>query len=83
MIHLLVAAAPAYNVAGADMNTTIGKAITIKGTIQADETITIAGTVTGDVMASDFDVTVEARRARRRRRHGAAESPCAASRPAG
>jgi len=46
-------------IASADMNTTIGKAITIKGTIQADEPVTIAGTVTGDVMASDFDVTVE------------------------
>ena len=41
------------------MNTTIGKAITIKGSIQADEPVTIAGTVTGDVLASYFDVTVE------------------------
>ena len=42
------------------MNTTIGKGITIKGTIQADEPVTIAGTVNGDVLASDYDVTVEA-----------------------
>ena len=42
------------------MNTTIGKGITITGTIHAQEPVTIAGTVTGDVLASDFDVTVEA-----------------------
>jgi cytoskeletal protein CcmA (bactofilin family) len=42
------------------MITTIGKGITIKGTIHADEPVTIAGTVTGDVLASDHDVTVEA-----------------------
>jgi cytoskeletal protein CcmA (bactofilin family) len=42
------------------MITTIGKGITITGTIQAQEAVTIAGTVTGDVLASDFDVTVEA-----------------------
>ncbi|HET7219498.1 MAG TPA: polymer-forming cytoskeletal protein [Vicinamibacterales bacterium] len=42
------------------MKTTIGKGITIKGTIQAQESVTIAGTVNGDVLASDFDVTVEA-----------------------
>jgi cytoskeletal protein CcmA (bactofilin family) len=41
------------------MNTTIGKGITITGTIQAQEAVIIAGTVTGDVLASDFDVTVE------------------------
>jgi cytoskeletal protein CcmA (bactofilin family) len=41
------------------MNTTIGKGITITGTIHADEPVTIAGTVKGDVLASDFDVTVE------------------------
>jgi cytoskeletal protein CcmA (bactofilin family) len=39
--------------------TTIGKGITIKGTIQAQEAVTIAGTVNGDVLASDFDVIVE------------------------
>jgi cytoskeletal protein CcmA (bactofilin family) len=42
------------------MNTTIGKGITITGTIQAEEPVTIAGTVHGDVLASDYDVTVEA-----------------------
>ena len=42
------------------MNTTIGKGITIKGSIQAAEPVTISGTVNGDVLASDFDVTVEA-----------------------
>lgn len=39
--------------------TTIGKGITIRGTIHAGEPVTIAGTVTGDVLAADFDVTVE------------------------
>ncbi len=42
------------------MNTTIGKGITITGSIQASEPVTIAGTVNGDVLASDYDVTVEA-----------------------
>jgi cytoskeletal protein CcmA (bactofilin family) len=41
------------------MNTTIGKGITVTGTIHAQEPVTIAGTVTGDVLASDFDVIVE------------------------
>jgi cytoskeletal protein CcmA (bactofilin family) len=41
------------------MITTIGKGITITGSIQAQESVTIAGTVKGDVLASDFDVTVE------------------------
>lgn len=41
------------------MMTTIGKSITIKGTIRADEAITIAGSVTGDVLVSNHDVTVE------------------------
>jgi cytoskeletal protein CcmA (bactofilin family) len=41
------------------MNTTIGKGITITGTIHADESVTIAGTVKGDVLASDVDVIVE------------------------
>jgi cytoskeletal protein CcmA (bactofilin family) len=41
------------------MKTTIGKGITITGTIQAAEAVTIAGTVNGDVLASDHDVTVE------------------------
>ena len=42
------------------MHTTIGKGITVKGTIQAEEPVIILGTVTGDVMVSDHDVTVEA-----------------------
>ena len=42
------------------MNTTIGKGITVKGTIQAEESVIILGTVMGDVMVSDHDVTVEA-----------------------
>jgi cytoskeletal protein CcmA (bactofilin family) len=41
------------------MNTTIGKGITIKGIIQAEEAVTIAGTVNGDVVAANFDVIVE------------------------
>ncbi len=41
------------------MNTTIGKGITITGSIHAGEAVTIAGTVNGDVLASDYDVTVE------------------------
>jgi cytoskeletal protein CcmA (bactofilin family) len=41
------------------MNTTIGKGITITGSIHAQEPVTIAGTVHGDVLASDYDVTVE------------------------
>jgi cytoskeletal protein CcmA (bactofilin family) len=39
--------------------TTIPRAITITGTIHADEAMTIAGTVTGDVHASNADITVE------------------------
>ena len=42
------------------MNTTIGKGITVTGAIQAGESVIIQGTVTGDVMVSDHDVTVEA-----------------------
>jgi cytoskeletal protein CcmA (bactofilin family) len=41
------------------MHTTIGKGITVTGSIQAQEPVTIAGTVRGDVLASDYDVTVE------------------------
>ena len=41
------------------MTTTIGKAITITGTIHAEEPVLIAGAVTGDVHVSNFDVTVE------------------------
>lgn len=42
------------------MNTTIGKGITVRGTIHADEPVTIAGTVNGDILAADQSVTVEA-----------------------
>ena len=42
------------------MMTTIGKGITVTGSIQAQEPVTIAGTVNGDVLASEHDVTVEA-----------------------
>ena len=41
------------------MITTIGSGITIKGTIHAQEPVSIAGTVTGDVLAADHDVTIE------------------------
>ena len=41
------------------MTTTIGKGFIVKGTIHADEPLTIAGTVKGDVLAADYDVTVE------------------------
>jgi cytoskeletal protein CcmA (bactofilin family) len=42
------------------MMTTIGKGITVTGSIQAQEPVIIAGTVNGDVLASEHDVTVEA-----------------------
>jgi cytoskeletal protein CcmA (bactofilin family) len=45
---------------GGAMVTTIGRGITVKGTIRAEEAVTIAGTVTGDVLVSNHDVTVEA-----------------------
>ena len=48
-----------YNSGTIKMNTTIGKGITITGSIHAGEPVTIAGTVNGDVLASDYDVTVE------------------------
>jgi cytoskeletal protein CcmA (bactofilin family) len=41
------------------MITTIPKGITISGTIRAEEAVTIGGTVTGDVLVSNHDVTVE------------------------
>ena len=61
------------------MITTIGKGITITGSIQAGEPVTIAGTVNGDVLASDYDVTVEAG-ARVEARSPHAGSPFAADR---
>jgi cytoskeletal protein CcmA (bactofilin family) len=39
--------------------TTITKGMTVRGTIHADEPLLIAGTVKGDVLAADYDVTVE------------------------
>ena len=39
--------------------TTIGKGITVKGTIHSGESLLIAGRVTGDVLVADHDVTVE------------------------
>lgn len=42
------------------MNTTIGKGIRVKGIIHAEEPIVIAGTVVGDVIAKDHDITLEA-----------------------
>lgn len=38
--------------------TTIGKGITVTGTIHAEEAVHIAGTVRGDVLAADHDVLV-------------------------
>jgi cytoskeletal protein CcmA (bactofilin family) len=54
------AATIGYNGSTTTMNTTIGKGIVITGSIQASEPVIIAGTVNGDVLASDHDVTVEA-----------------------
>ena len=42
------------------MATSIGKSITVRGTVHADEPVTIMGTITGDVLASNQDVIVEA-----------------------
>lgn len=42
------------------MATTIGKAITVIGTVQTGEPIAISGTITGDVHAGANTVTVEA-----------------------
>jgi cytoskeletal protein CcmA (bactofilin family) len=42
------------------MITTIGRGIRIKGTVQAEEAIVIAGTIVGDVIAANHDVTLEA-----------------------
>jgi cytoskeletal protein CcmA (bactofilin family) len=39
--------------------TTIGRAITVTGTIEAHEPVSIAGTVKGDVLAADHEITVE------------------------
>lgn len=39
--------------------TSIGKGITITGTVRSDEPLAIAGTVKGDVFANDHEVTLE------------------------
>ncbi len=41
------------------MQSSIGKAITVKGTVHADEPIAISGTISGDVFAGENGVTVE------------------------
>jgi cytoskeletal protein CcmA (bactofilin family) len=40
------------------MATSIGKALTVTGTVQAGESLAIAGTVRGDVLVSDHEVTL-------------------------
>lgn len=42
------------------MHSSIGKAITVKGTVHADEPIAISGTIAGDVFAGENGVTIEA-----------------------
>lgn len=44
----------------ADVPSHIGKAISVKGSVHADEPIAIAGTVAGDVYAGEHGVTIEA-----------------------
>jgi cytoskeletal protein CcmA (bactofilin family) len=39
--------------------TTIGRAVIVSGTIEAEEPVSIAGTIMGDVLASNHDVVVE------------------------
>ncbi len=39
---------------------TIGKAITIKGTVHAAEPLAINGNITGDVFVGEHDLTIEA-----------------------
>lgn len=41
------------------MESSIGKAITVKGTVHADEPITVSGKIAGDVFAGENGVTVE------------------------
>lgn len=41
------------------MESSIGKAITVKGTVHADEPISISGTIAGDVFAGENGVTIE------------------------
>ena len=42
------------------MATTIGKAITVVGTLQCGEPIAVGGIITGDIVAGNNDVIVEA-----------------------
>jgi cytoskeletal protein CcmA (bactofilin family) len=42
-----------------DVQSSIGRAITVKGSVHADEPIAIGGTITGDVFAGDNGVTIE------------------------
>jgi cytoskeletal protein CcmA (bactofilin family) len=44
----------------ASMSSVIGKALTINGSVRAEEPLAILGTVTGDVLVADHDVTLEA-----------------------
>ncbi len=39
--------------------TTIGKGIAITGTVRSDEPLAIAGTIRGDVLAAEHEVTLE------------------------
>jgi cytoskeletal protein CcmA (bactofilin family) len=41
------------------VQSSIGKAITVKGSVHADEPIAISGTIVGDVYAGENGVTVE------------------------
>ena len=41
------------------MSTSLGKAITVKGTIQASEPVAISGVIVGDVVATNDQVVVE------------------------
>jgi cytoskeletal protein CcmA (bactofilin family) len=41
------------------VESSIGKAITVKGTVHADEPITVSGKIAGDVFAGENGVTVE------------------------
>jgi cytoskeletal protein CcmA (bactofilin family) len=42
------------------VQSSIGKAITVMGSVHADEPMSISGTITGDVFAGENGVTVEA-----------------------
>lgn len=42
------------------MASSIGKAVTVKGSIHSGETVAISGTVIGDIVAMNENVTIEA-----------------------